>query len=52
MLLTWRGLGWWRIPMLAATVLVAAFLLAPILFIAALSFGSSRWLMFPPPPGR
>jgi putative spermidine/putrescine transport system permease protein len=49
MLLHWDRLGWWRWALLAVTMLTAIFLLLPILFIAALSFGSSQWLIFPPP---
>ncbi|TWB47387.1 putative spermidine/putrescine transport system permease protein [Rhizobium sp. ERR 922] len=49
MLLNFDRLGWWKYVLLAITVLTAAFLLLPILFIAALSFGSSQWLIFPPP---
>lgn len=49
MLLNFGQLGWWKYVLLAITVLTAAFLLLPILFIAALSFGSSQWLIFPPP---
>ena len=49
MLLNWNGLGWWRWGLVATTVAVACFLLLPIIFIAALSFGSSQWLIFPPP---
>jgi putative spermidine/putrescine transport system permease protein len=49
MLLSFERLGWWKYLLLAITVLTAAFLLLPILFIAALSFGSSQWLIFPPP---
>jgi putative spermidine/putrescine transport system permease protein len=49
MLLNFERLGWWRIALLAITALTAGFLLLPILFIAALSFGSSQWLIFPPP---
>ncbi|MFO1149536.1 MAG: ABC transporter permease [Alsobacter sp.] len=49
MLLQWERLGWWRWPLAGLTGLVAAFLLLPIAFIAALSFGSSQWLIFPPP---
>lgn len=30
-------------------MIVAIFLLMPVLFIVALSFGSSQWLIFPPP---
>ncbi|MFS8115977.1 ABC transporter permease [Rhizobium jaguaris] len=49
MLLNFDRLGWWKYVLVAVTVLTAAFLLLPILFIAALSFGSSQWLIFPPP---
>lgn len=49
MLLNFERLGWWKFVLLAITALTAAFLLLPILFIAALSFGSSQWLIFPPP---
>lgn len=49
MLLTFDRLGSWKWLLLALTAIVAAFLLLPIVFIAALSFGSSQWLIFPPP---
>ena len=49
MLLNFSRLGWWKYALLGITLLTAAFLLLPILFIAALSFGSSQWLIFPPP---
>ena len=49
MLLNFGQLGWWKYVLLSITILTAAFLLLPILFIAALSFGSSQWLIFPPP---
>lgn len=49
MLLNYSRLGWWKYVLLGITLLTAAFLLLPILFIAALSFGSSQWLIFPPP---
>lgn len=49
MLLDFDRLGSWKWILSAITVLVALFLLAPILFIAVLSFGSSQWLIFPPP---
>ena len=49
MLLHWNGLGWWRWVLTAMTAATTGFLLLPILFIAALSFGSSQWLIFPPP---
>ncbi|WP_152046835.1 ABC transporter permease [Aureimonas psammosilenae] len=49
MLLSFERLGWWRWVLVGITALTAAFLLLPIVFIAALSFGSSQWLIFPPP---
>lgn len=49
MLLNFDSLGSWRWLLIAIVVMVAAFLLLPIVFIAALSFGSSQWLIFPPP---
>lgn len=49
MLLNFNSLGVWKWILLVITLLTAAFLLLPILFIAALSFGSSQWLIFPPP---
>jgi putative spermidine/putrescine transport system permease protein len=49
MLLQWNGLGSWRWALIGITGLTAAFLMLPIVFIAALSFGSSQWLIFPPP---
>ncbi|RFC62217.1 ABC transporter permease [Fulvimarina endophytica] len=49
MLLDFDRLGWWRWALGGFTAAVAAFLLLPIVFIAALSFGSSQWLIFPPP---
>lgn len=49
MLLNYHQLGSWKWVLTGFTVLVAAFLLLPILFIVALSFGSSQWLIFPPP---
>ena len=49
MLLHWDRMGWWRWALAAVTALVAVFLLLPIVFIVALSFGSSQWLLFPPP---
>lgn len=49
MLLHFARLGWWRWMLSAITALTSAFLLLPIIFIAALSFGSSQWLIFPPP---
>lgn len=49
MLLNFNTLGSWKWFLIAVTTLTSAFLLLPILFIAALSFGSSQWLIFPPP---
>lgn len=49
MLLNLNSLGAWKWVLLAITVGTSVFLLLPILFIAALSFGSSQWLIFPPP---
>lgn len=49
MLLNFQSLGWWKWALLTITFLISAFLLLPIVFIAALSFGSSQWLIFPPP---
>ena len=49
MLLDFEKLGVWNWLLIAITVAVCLFLLLPIVFIAALSFGSSQWLIFPPP---
>ncbi|AAK65093.1 ABC transporter permease [Sinorhizobium meliloti] len=49
MLLNFDRLGWWKLVLIGITLLTTAFLLLPILFIAVLSFGSSQWLIFPPP---
>jgi putative spermidine/putrescine transport system permease protein len=49
MLLDFNKLGGWRWILGAICVVMALFLLLPIVFIVALSFGSSRWLIFPPP---
>ncbi|PAP95655.1 ABC transporter permease [Mesorhizobium wenxiniae] len=49
MLLDYDRLGWLRAALLGFTGLVAAFLLLPVVLIVLLSFGSSRWLAFPPP---
>ncbi|SDI72039.1 ABC transporter permease [Pseudomonas panipatensis] len=38
-----------RAGLFAVTGAIAAFLLLPIVFIVLLSFGSSQWLVFPPP---
>lgn len=49
MLLDFDRMGSWRWWLVAIGVLVMLFLLLPIVFIAALSFGDSQWLIFPPP---
>lgn len=49
MLLDYYKLGSWKWVLMGICVLTALFLLVPIVFIVALSFGSSRWLIFPPP---
>ncbi len=49
MLLNFDRLGGWKWILIGITGLTAAFLILPIVFIAALSFGSSQWLIFPPP---
>jgi putative spermidine/putrescine transport system permease protein len=49
MLLDFDRLGSWRWILVSIGVLVVLFLLLPIIFIAALSFGDSQWLIFPPP---
>ncbi|HTU58039.1 MAG TPA: ABC transporter permease [Polyangiales bacterium] len=49
MLLDFDRLGAMRWVLLAIGAAVALFLLLPIVFIVALSFGDSQWLIFPPP---
>lgn len=49
MLLTFDKLGSWKWVLGAICAVMTLFLLLPIVFIVALSFGSSRWLIFPPP---
>ncbi len=49
MLLDFDKLGGLKPFLIGLTVLVCLFLILPIVFIAALSFGSSQWLIFPPP---
>jgi putative spermidine/putrescine transport system permease protein len=49
MLLDFDRLGGVRWLLLSVGGAVALFLLLPILFIVALSFGDSQWLIFPPP---
>jgi len=48
-LLSLNRMGPGRYGLYAVGLFVALFLLIPILFIAALSFGESQWLKFPPP---
>ena len=48
MLLDFDRLGFLRYVLGGVAILVGAFLLLPILLIVALSFGSSRYLQFPP----
>lgn len=49
MLLDFDRLGSLRWVLLAIGTVVALFLLLPIVFTVALSFGNSQWLIFPPP---
>lgn len=49
MLLDFNKLGAWKWALSGLCAVMSLFLLLPILFIVALSFGSSRWLIFPPP---
>jgi len=49
MLLDYDKLGGLRWGLIFITVALCLFLLLPIVFIGALSFGSSQWLIFPPP---
>lgn len=49
MLLNYDKLGLWKWGLGLICTLMSLFLLLPIVFIVALSFGSSRWLIFPPP---
>ncbi|MGF6595409.1 putative spermidine/putrescine transport system permease protein [Paraburkholderia sp. GAS448] len=49
MLLDFDRLGPLRWLLLSVGGAVSLFLLLPVLFIVALSFGNSQWLMFPPP---
>lgn len=49
MLLTYDRLGTLKYLLWAIVIGVCIFLLVPIAFIIALSFGSSKWLAFPPP---
>ncbi|WP_313613606.1 ABC transporter permease [Agrobacterium sp.] len=49
MLLDFDKLGGLRPILIGLAIIVCLFLILPIAFIAALSFGSSQWLIFPPP---
>ena len=49
MLLDFSRLGILRYILSAIGIVVGLFLLLPIMLIVAISFGSSRWLQFPPP---
>lgn len=49
MLLDFQRLGIMRWVLGGIGLLVCAFLLLPVVLIVLLSFGSSRWLIFPPP---
>jgi putative spermidine/putrescine transport system permease protein len=49
MLLSYERMGGLRWVLGAITAATCVFLLVPVVFIAALSFGSSQWLVFPPP---
>ncbi|MGF7160775.1 putative spermidine/putrescine transport system permease protein [Rhodoligotrophos appendicifer] len=49
MLLDFDRLGALRWVLVGIGVVIAVYLILPIVFIVLLSFGSSRWLAFPPP---
>jgi len=49
MLLDYDKLGALRFFLIALVVVICLFLMLPVVFIGALSFGDSQWLMFPPP---
>src|SRR3954467_11238392 len=49
MLLSLDRMGPGRFVLYGTGILMATFLLLPVVFIALLSFGSSQWLQFPPP---
>lgn len=49
MLLDFDRLGLLKWVLVGIGVLIALYLILPIVFIVLLSFGSSRWLAFPPP---
>lgn len=49
MLLNYDQLGGLKYALMAIVVAVCIFLALPVLFIVLLSFGSSQWMVFPPP---
>lgn len=49
MLMNFDRMGGFRWILVLITVLAMMFLILPVAFIVALSFGSSQWLAFPPP---
>lgn len=49
MLLSLNRMGPGRYALYAIGIFAALFLITPVIFIAALSFGDSQWLRFPPP---
>ena len=49
MLMNFDRMGGFRWILVVIMVLVMMFLILPVAFIVALSFGSSQWLAFPPP---
>jgi putative spermidine/putrescine transport system permease protein len=49
MLLTYERMGGLKVLLWVVAIAVCIFLMVPIIFIIALSFGSSKWLAFPPP---
>ena len=49
MLLNYESLGSLKWVLWAITLAICVFLLVPIIFIVLLSFGSSQWLLLPPP---
>lgn len=50
MLLDFSRMDWrLRLGLVTVALLTSVYLLGPIVFIVALSFGTSQWLVFPPP---
>ena len=49
MLLNYNQLGRLKYVLLGITGVICLFLLLPVIFIILLSFGSSQWMIFPPP---